>query len=340
MKSQEIRFDKGVFVISLDLELIWGTLDLFGPARFRSACEVERRVVIDRLLDLFTEFDISATWCVLGHLLLDECAAEGSRKHPEIVRPGHDWVRHDWFEHDPCGRENDDSIFLGRSLVEKIQACPVAQEIGCHSFSHVIFGDSGCSRETAESEVRACLVAAEMLGIRMRSFAFPRNSAGHLDVLAEHGFTSYRGAEPHWYEQAAVPNAMRRLARLAEVVTVTKPPTVLPEITPCGLWNVPGSMIYFPLHGFRRYVPVSWRVKRAVKGLGEAARRNRIFHLWFHPTNLAYETDAAFSGLRQILEHARALRRQGRLEILPMGSIISAHDSFDLALGQVGVNAQ
>ena len=51
------------------------------------------------------------------------------------------WERGDWFEHDPCTTETLAPTFFGRSLVEKIRACPTPQEIGSHSFSHVIFGD-------------------------------------------------------------------------------------------------------------------------------------------------------------------------------------------------------
>jgi hypothetical protein len=80
-------------------------------------------------------------------------------------------------------------------------------------------------------------------------------------------------------------------------------------------------MIYFPMHGLRRYIPLSWRVKRAIKGLDAAARQKRIFHLWFHPTNLADQMEAMFTGLRAILEHARSLRANEELVILPMGSL-------------------
>src|SRR5262245_44039861 len=97
------RLERGVFTISLDFELIWGTLDLFGPGRFRRACEDERPAVV-RLLELFAEYEVPATWCVLGHLFLGSCEAGGC-KHPEIVRPSHAWCREDWFHHDPCGSE-------------------------------------------------------------------------------------------------------------------------------------------------------------------------------------------------------------------------------------------
>ena len=62
---------------------------------------------------------------------------------------------------------------------------------------------------------------------------------------------------------------------------------------------------------------------RAVRGLNAAAEQRRIFHLWFHPTNLAFESDAMFDGLRQIFERASALRETGELAIEPMGDIVA-----------------
>lgn len=321
MKSQQtIRFERGVFTISLDLELIWGTLDLFGPDRFRRACLIERDVVIDRLLDLFAHYKISATWCIVGHLLLDRCHAHNGIKHPEIVPPQHAWCR-DWFAHDPCTDEAQAPLFYGRSLVEKIRACPVTQEIGCHSFSHVIFDDAGCSKETAESEVAACVRLAAELDIQMRSFVFPRDRVGHLDVLAKHGFTCYRGPEPQWYNSENVPGLVKRIGHLWAFLSTARPPVVLPELTASGLWNIPCSMIYFPMHGLRRYIPLRLRVRRAIKGLNAAVRQHRIFHLWFHPTNMADEMEKMFEGLQRILDHADQLRSRNELVILPMHAL-------------------
>src|SRR5262245_265776 len=209
-----INLNRGVFTISLDFEMIWGTQDLFGPERFWRACEIERACVIDRLLELLVEYELPATWFVVGHLLLDHCDANGGIKHPEIIRPSHSWTSKDWFEHDPGGYEADGSVFLGRSLVENIRQCPVPQEIGCHSFSHVVFGDRGCSRDTAVSEVAACVRVSTAMGITLRSFAFPRNKVGHLDVLREYGFACYRGPEPEARILGFLPGGARLLVNL------------------------------------------------------------------------------------------------------------------------------
>jgi len=319
-----IKLNRGVFTISLDFEMIWGTQDLFGPERFRKACETERTCVIDRLLDLLVEYELSATWFVVGHLMLDHCDAGGGLKHPDIVRPSHAWTKKDWFEHDPGGCEEDGSVFLGRSLVEKIRACTVRQEIGCHTFSHVVFGDPGCSRPSAVSELKACARLASDMGIQMVSFAFPRNKVGHLEVLRDYGFSCYRGPEPEARIFGHFPNVIKRFANLWRVLAASQPPVSLPEKNESGLWMIPGSMVFFPMHGLRRYIPVRARTRRAIKGLDAAARQKRIFHLWFHPTNLAEEMERMFAGLRSVFEYASLLRANGELDFLPMGSLAKA----------------
>jgi peptidoglycan/xylan/chitin deacetylase (PgdA/CDA1 family) len=324
MREQGGRLERGVFTLSLDFELIWGTVDHGGPEPFRHACEVERELVIDRLLALLAEFDISATWCIVGHLFLDSCAPVDGVKHPEIVRPSHSWCEGDWFAHDPCGTEDSDPTFYGASLIEKIQACPVPQEIGCHSFSHVIFGDPGCSRETAESELAECVRLASERGVNLRSFAFPRNSLGHLDVLREYGLMCYRGPEPVWWQRPRVPPSVKRIGHLVDVLSARRPPVVIPEQMAAGLWNIPGSMMYFPMHGRRRFIPLALRLRRVVRGLDRAARERRVFHLWFHPTNLSDETEAMFAGLRAIFQRVDVLRRANRLEVAPMGRVVPA----------------
>jgi peptidoglycan/xylan/chitin deacetylase (PgdA/CDA1 family) len=310
----------GVFTLSFDFELIWGTLDKAGPQGFAEACAIEREEVIDDVLAVLEDLEIAATWCVLGHIMLPSCSPRDGMKHPDIVRPHHSWRDDDWFVDDPCGNEQSDPNFYGASLLERIRSCRVTQEIGCHSFSHPIFGDPGCNRETADSELAACTRIAGTQGIHLRSFAFPRNVVGHLDVLQEHGFLCFRGPEPNWYERPRIPTAAKRAAHLSAVVLARRPPLVVPYRVE-ALWNIPGSMIYLPAHGVRQLIPVRSRVRRATKGLDGAAREQKLFHLWLHPTNLADRLPEMLAGLRTVLEHACELRDRGQLTIAPMGDV-------------------
>jgi hypothetical protein len=116
---------------------------------------------------------------------------------------------------------------------------------------------------------------------------------------------------------------LRRLGHLLDTLLMTEPPVVLPKRVADGLVEIPGSMVYFPAHGFRRMVPVSCRTRRAGKGLDAAVRRRRIFHLWTHPTNLADVMEPMLWGLREILEQVARLRDRGRLAVMPMADVAS-----------------
>jgi hypothetical protein len=167
-----------------------------------------------------------------------------------------------------------------------------------------------------------CLRAAGDLDLTMRSFAFPRNRVGHFGVLARHGFVCYRGPEPQWYSRARqVPRAVARAAHLWDFVRAATPPAVWPVRESCGVIDVPGSMVFLPRHGVRRLVPMGRRVRRAARGLEQAARTGLLFHLWMHPTNLADDSDAMLAGLERTFAHAANLRAHGHLRFATVGEM-------------------
>jgi hypothetical protein len=291
---------QAVFTVSIDFELMWGTADRPYAAAFRSLCETERREVIDRLLGLMAEYDISATWGIVGHLFLQD----GEK----VDRPGPEVEHH-----------GADNLYYGSDLVERVRRCPVEQEIGSHTFFHIEMDESKCSPETADADVANCARQARRWGIDMKSFIFPRNLVGHLQTLKRYGFTCFRGPEPHWYANRS--RLIRRLGHLLEILAMKTPPSVTVSEQD-GMWNIPGSMLYTPSWGSRRYLPVWMRVLRAKRGLRNAVRHRQIFHLWFHPTDLAGRPEAMIDGLRQIFEYAARLRASGRLVVRPMKGLV------------------
>lgn len=280
---------KAAFTVSLDFELMWGTHDRPYGESFRRLCEVERRVVVDRLLALLTEYRISATWGVVGNLFLR--------------------------------KDREDPLLYGSELIERIRRCPVPQEIGSHTMTHAILGSPDCTVAMAERELGEWVREARANGVDYQTLILPRNCIGHLDVARRYGFRCYRGKEPVWYESQ--PRVVRRLGHLLAILSAHTPASVMPEEND-GMWSIPGSMLYTPAFGLRRYVPVWMRVLRANRGLDAALRQKRLFHLWFHPTDLTCRTEAMLDGLRKIFERAASLRAAGRLDILPMRDLIPA----------------
>lgn len=311
---------RGVFTFSLDFELVWGSRDLHEDLEpLLKLARVTRERVFDALLAMLVDHGCVATWATVGHLFLDGAARVDGALHPDVVPPRHAWRKAPWFDGVPAGTEALHPEFYGRSLVLRLR--DAGQEVGSHSFSHPIFGDPGCSRASADTEIARCVAEAARLGIQLKSFVFPRNSAGHADLLARHGFTCWRGHEPVWYRDPRVPGPVARLAHLVDVAAAGPPPTVLPHRDAHGLWCIPASASFLPIDGVRRLIPIARRVDRCIRGLDLAARDRRICHLWLHPINLATDPEAMLGALGRVIGHAARLRDAGALEVLPMAEV-------------------
>lgn len=306
-----------MFTLSLDFELVWGSRDLYDPLEpLLEQARATRRVVFEALLGHLQKNGICATWATVGHLFLGEARRVDGVLHPGVVPPRHPWRPKPWFDGVPEGTEAEHPEFYGRSLVLRLK--DAGQEIGSHSFSHPVFGDAGCSRQCADTDLARCVALAAELGLTLHSFVFPRNVVGHLDLVARHGFTCWRGPAPDWYADGAVPQPIGRLAHIADVARAATPPTVMPCRGEHGLWNVPASASFLPANGVRRVIPVSRRVERSIRGVDAAVRDRRMFHLWLHPINLATAPGPMLAGLFSVLDHAARLRDAGQIDIMSM----------------------
>ena len=276
---------KAVFTISLDFELAWGTLDRHRDSFYRPICRAEREQAITRLLDLFASYDICATWATVGAL----------------------------FE------EGSDDLLHAPDLIEEIRRCRVTQEIGSHTYTHPVM--TKVTREQARRQFELSVDACERVGITPKTIIFPRNQVAHLDEAKRVGFTCYRSPEPRWYCAQGERGAAERMGHLADVLTASTPAVVMPRVDEHGLIGIPGSMLYTPSFGIRKYIPAKLRALRAKRGLRAAVEQTGIFHLWFHPTDIVIRMDDMLAGLAEIFEAVHEYRRAGQLEVRSMAGV-------------------
>lgn len=296
----------GTVVISLDAELAWGFHDLRDPPADRIA---GARTSWLRLLDLFDEFHVPATWTVVGHLFHDSC---DGRHEDRLAPPG-------WFDRDPGG--GGPSEWHGRDLIEAIVSADVEHEIGCHTFSHVLFDDPDITSEIVGDELQAWTELAGELGINPSSFTFPRNVVGFRETLAAHGFTSYRGPEPpRWFDGRRF---RRPLKFLDFLIGYSDPPISDPVVDEYGMVNIPASLEVYSFEGpLPRIIsridgdPILHQVAR---GLSASSAQGTVFHLWFHPNDLTTETD--FTRMREILAMIAAYRDRGEVRVERMADV-------------------
>ncbi len=319
--TQTVRLERGAFLLSLDTEFAWGMIHRNGVEE-NMRLYARTRKVTEQFIELLEQYEISATWAVIGHLMLESCAPRGGVKHPEIVRPAYEWFDGDWFDQDPASDKHADPVWYWPEIVGWLKACRTPQEIGSHTFSHITVDDPGCSREAFASDLDACLELARHHGIEIRSFVYPRNRVGHLDVLIERGFTSYRGEAPSWYGD--FPWHAWRVAHKLDNFAPHATRVVYPEYRG-GIWNLPASY-YYP-HATRsrrdwgRWLPVWTRVAKVRRGLAAAAESGGMVHIWFHPYNLAGDPERLLAGLEDIFKVVRRMREAGKIDNPTMGDL-------------------
>lgn len=309
--------EPGIFTISIDVELAWGTCDRPLDTRLRAALEREREIV-DRLLASFARHEVRATWAIVGHLLLREAPWHEGKAHPDFPRPIlHNEIR-DWFYQLPPSA--NDPAWCGRDLVEGIRNAEPSQEIGSHSFCHIPYDENRTFETAIEADIAAARSLHDAEGLPFEAFVFPRNCVGYRRALARAGICVYRGHRPRWYDR--LPSARpRRLLRFLSYLLGVPPKPVTAMLDETGMVNVPDSMLLVSRRGLRRLIAPRRLLRMAKAGLDQAVHDSTIFHLWFHPSNFAYRTDEQFRLLEAILQYAEQLREERRLEVMTLGDV-------------------
>ena len=305
-----VTLDRGTFVVSLDFELAWGTRGRPSADKVGQYL-AGTRPAIDRMLQLFQQYEIPATWVMVGGLLLG-----GSSRHPLLSDSRYGDI--------PVGDCQSQPNWYAEDIVQKIRDCDVPQEIGCHTLTHMYVNESQESRQQLDWELEEFVKLFEQRGLpKPVSFIFPKHYMHHFDLIARHGFKCYRGPETGWFERlptAPIRGAMRLLnSRLRRAPVVG-----LPSPSPEGLVEIPSSHFYAPFQSVGKYVSLNDRVAQAIAGMNAAAKQKKIYHLWTHPFNMGADTKSLLGGLELILRHFQTLRERGQLECRSMGSLVPA----------------
>lgn len=284
----------GSLVLSIDAELGWGFHDRPSPPMERLDAARDGWRTLARLTD---EYDVPATWAVVGHLLLEDCDG----RHDDHPTPP------DWFARERSDWQDRPDLRFANDLVADLLAADVDHDVGCHTFSHVIFDDDRMGREVIEAELTASIEQGREYGLEYDSFVFPRNAVGYRDLLAEYGFRVYRP------RRGQSQQLRRRLGKLQAVANPGRNDLVEPSVDEYGLVALPPSMYLFGFQGkLRRMLDSIWIdpvVRQVTAGIDRAVAENGIFHGWLHPSDFLTDRDVA--RMRAIFDHVDRRRADG-----------------------------
>ena len=301
-------------VISLDLELSWGSFDLSFDDDLVKMARWTHDVGVPNLLHHLTRNRLSATWAVVGAMMrpsLPDVSGLPEVTFPHFAKP--------WFSYVPkVGDELTYPEWFGESLVEMIRRARPVQEIGFHSFSHVPLAIPGMTRERAVAEYQYCAQAARELGIPTTCFVFPRNLVAYLAELRDAGFVCFRDMD-----ELKVRFKNKTLTSIGMVWAdlVGLAPLMVEPSLKQGIVSIPGSLLIRSAAGWRKFIPDSSRLRRLRKGLDQVRRTGGVFHVWFHPENLFAEWPRLENVVARFLEELGTMTRNADLRCLTMGQL-------------------
>ncbi|MGA3019933.1 MAG: polysaccharide deacetylase family protein [Bryobacteraceae bacterium] len=305
--------DDGALVISLDFELLWGVREMAVGERYGRNL-VGARSAIPRILTLFRQFDVAATWATVGFLFArdrDELA-----DFLPVEQPRYKHAQFDPYRERIGRNEVEDPLHFGRSLLEIIQETP-RQEIGSHTFSHYYCLERGQNIASFRADLESAQrIAAATLNVNLRSLVLPCNqfNPGYATVIREAGFLCYRGNQRGRFctaaETQSATSSVVRAIRLADAYIAVSPDCLqswhdVPSDS--GLCDVRASRFLRPYNPCLNVLD-PLRTSRVVSGMRAAARNGLVYHLWWHPHNFGAHIDESLEFLSGILAEFRVLR--------------------------------
>jgi peptidoglycan/xylan/chitin deacetylase (PgdA/CDA1 family) len=312
---------RGIFVISLDFELMWGIRYARKVPGYRANILGVRKA-IPAMLNLFREYEIHATWAAVG-LLFFSNKVDMVRGRPQ-VKPAYE--NSEFSSHNDMEAvgpdESHDQYHFGYSLIQMIRSFP-GQEIGSHTFSHYYCLERGQDEASFRADLKAANQAAQAMGLQIQSLVFPLNQINmmYLKICADSGIKCYRGTEKTWFYAGGGKedeSLVRRAHRLFDAyVNISGHNTYRLEHTN-GIVNLPASRFLRPYHP-RLAALDGLKFQRITTGIRHAARHAKIYHLWWHPHNFGTYLDENLTFLRRIFDFVSEMRNQYGMRSLGMG---------------------
>ncbi len=298
------------FIISLDFELNWGVRDKLSIAKYGPAI-LGVRQAIPKMLDLFKENKIEATWATVGFLLFEN-KKDLINNFPDNKPAYANQAFNNYSVLDQIGdSEASDPYHFGLSLAQQILETD-GMELASHTFSHYYCLEKGQTADSFEADLQASIHAGERLGSRPLSLVFPRNQFNdkYLGICKDLGFQSYRGNETSFiYKGNASSNhsVLMRAMRLADsYINLTGTNSYSLGLKD-GISDIKSSRFLRPYSKSKKVLE-KLKILRIKSAMTESAKKQEVYHLWWHPHNFGTHLKENMVNLSEIIRHFCQLR--------------------------------
>lgn len=310
----------GKLVISLDLELLWGIFDKVQASE-RIIYFENTRKIIPKILNLFEDYGIHATWATVG-MLFNRDWEEWQSNIPEIIP---DYAKNELSAYE-FGEQNkhiiSSQLCFASELIDEIYLCD-GQEIGTHTYSHYYCLEEGQTLKSFKADLLKCIELAKKRNIELKSLVFPRNqfNQDYLKVCSELGITSVRSNPDNWYWKNTQKDSLQqKIFRTGDAyfglndksynlsrIRSTKSPV-----------QQPASRLLRP---YADNFTEKLKVKRIKNEIKFAAKNQQVYHLWWHPHNFGNNSEQNLKMLEDILQYYRKMKEDFGMESCNMAEI-------------------
>lgn len=310
---------KGILVISLDFELLWG---VFDKVQLSNKKEYFRntRAVIPEILNLFEKHAISCTWATVG-MLFNKDWDEWKENIPMAI-PQYDKQELSAYEYGNSiiSRETEEFCFAP-DLIKKIMDTP-GQEIGTHTYSHYYCLEPGQGRAEFAVDIETAVKVAERMGLETRSLVFPRNqyNLDYLEICKKNNIKAVRSNPLNWYwKDTQKSGLIEKLFRTGDAYLGINDKSYMLSNEEAEISIQKASRFLRPYSG--KSVLESLKMKRIKLEMTYAAKRGEVYHLWWHPHNFGQQPRESMAQLEDLITHYVNCRRKYGFESRTMGDL-------------------
>ncbi|MEM7782798.1 MAG: hypothetical protein AAF623_05550 [Planctomycetota bacterium] len=303
----------GKFIVSLDCEGMWGMADQPHQSR-QFVTQKNLADVYQKLIDLFAEYEIPATFAFVGMFVLNE----KERQYFEPKLGALPYRGQDWLTNFKKARAEEklDGWFFAEAL-DMVNSTKV-HEIGTHGFTHIPFDGPDTPKSLYEQELSLVSELGKMKQVSFNTIVFPRNRLGHLDLMDQFGVKGYR---------ELLKSGGPALRLLRELNVFEKSQT--PQDSSDSPVRIPSGYFLNWRHGGRKRIPQAVTIARWNSILGDAAKKSGVAHLWTHPHNFI-SAPSTFSVLEQIIKKVAQLRDSQALQVQTQQDYVAAQLATEL----------
>jgi len=313
---------RGLLIISLDFELMWGVSDKRTIENYGSSILGGKNALYS-LLDLMKEYEIRASFAAVGFLFFRNL--ENLKSHLPFQKPSYILSKFSNYFYLNDGSINENNFSQYYSGIDELKVITdYGQDLECHTFSHYYCLEEGQTTDEFSADLVAFHNSNKIS--KSKAIVFPRNqySSEYLEVCKNNGIEVFRGNQNSKIHHAGNHDKQtrtRRALRLLDTfINVTGHHCFIPEVE-CGLINIKASRFFRAPS--ENLLLEKFKMKRIKNSMLYAAKNKLVFHLWWHPHNMGENPQLFMRQMRELFDYFQFLNKKYDMKSCSMMDVLN-----------------